>query len=103
MIKTNLKNLLFINLVMIISLGCTTKNNQLSSQSLEKIKLITLDPGHFHSALVQKSMYENVDSMVHVYAPEGQELKSHLSLVDGYNSREEKPTFWKEKIYETSL
>jgi hypothetical protein len=98
MIKINLKNLLFINLVMIISFGCTTKNNQSSSQSLDKIKLITLDPGHFHSALVQKSMYEHVDSVVHVYAPEGQELKSHLSLVDGYNSREEKPTFWKEKI-----
>jgi predicted dehydrogenase len=99
MIKINLRNLLFINFVMIISFGCTTKNNQSSSQSIDKIKLITLDPGHFHSALVQKSMYENVDSVVHVYAPEGQELKSHLNLVDGYNSRQESPTLWQEKIY----
>ncbi|WP_395625974.1 putative oxidoreductase C-terminal domain-containing protein [Daejeonella sp.] len=83
----------------IIAVGCTSKMDQSASQSRDKIKLITLDPGHFHSALVQKSMYENVDSVVHLYAPEGKELKSHLSLVEGYNSREENPTFWKEKIY----
>ncbi len=82
-----------------IAVSCTSKSTNLNSQSRDKIKLITLNPGHFHSALVQKSMYENVDSVVHLYAPEGQELNSHLSLVDGYNSREENPTFWNEKIY----
>lgn len=82
-----------------IAVSCTSKSTNLDSQSRDKIKLITLNPGHFHSALVQKSMYENVDSVVHLYAPGGQELNSHLSLVDGYNSREENPTFWNEKIY----
>lgn len=82
-----------------IAVSCTSKSTNLDSQIRDKIKLITLNPGHFHSALVQKSMYENVDSVVHLYAPEGQELNSHLSLVDGYNSREENPTFWNEKIY----
>lgn len=85
--------------MMVIAVSCTSKSTNLDSPIRDKIKLITLDPGHFHSALVQKSMYENVDSVVHLYAPEGQELNSHLSLVDGYNSREENPTFWKEKIY----
>jgi predicted dehydrogenase len=97
--KFNLKHLLFINFMMMIAVSCTSKSTNLDSQSRDKIKLITLNPGHFHSALVQKSMYENVDSVVHLYAPEGQELNSHLSLVDGYNSREENPTFWNEKIY----
>jgi predicted dehydrogenase len=97
--KFNLKHLLFINFMMMIAVSCTSKSTNLNSQSRDKIKLITLNPGHFHSALVQKSMYENVDSVVHLYAPEGQELNSHLSLVDGYNSREENPTFWNEKIY----
>lgn len=84
---------------MIIAFGCSSQKVQVANQNLNKIKLITLDPGHFHSALVQKSMYEHVDSVVHVYAPAGQELKSHLNLVDGYNSRQENPTAWKEKIY----
>ena len=34
----------------------------------QNIKLITLDPGHFHAALIQKSMYPQVDPSVHVYA-----------------------------------
>jgi hypothetical protein len=36
-----------------------------------EVHLITLDPGHFHAALVQKSMYPQVCPIVHVYAPEG--------------------------------
>ena len=26
-----------------------------------EVKLMTLDPGHFHAALIQKSMYEQID------------------------------------------
>lgn len=64
-----------------------------------KIKLITLDPGHFHAALVQKQMYQEVDSVVNVYAPEGIELKSHLALITKYNSLPNQPTHWKEEVY----
>lgn len=64
-----------------------------------KIKLITLDPGHFHAALVQKSMYPEVDSVVHVYAPAGNDLQWHLDRVKSYNSRAENPTRWKEEVY----
>ena len=35
--------------------------------SQQPVKLITLDPGHFHAALVQKSMYPQVDPTVYVY------------------------------------
>ena len=63
------------------------------------IRLITLDPGHFHAALVQKSGYPDIDTVVHVYAPGGKELQSHLALIDKYNTRPESPTKWKEEVY----
>ncbi len=79
--------------------GCSNNSKQENVQDSATVKLITLDPGHFHSALVQKSMYEGVSPDVHIYAPEGQELQSHLKLVDNYNKRESDPTKWNEKIY----
>ena len=97
--KNNLKNLLFINCMMIIAAGCSTSTEKSQEKTDTKLQLITLDPGHFHAALVQKSMYADVDSVVHVYAPEGQEVKSHLSLVDSYNTRTENPTTWKQQVY----
>lgn len=65
----------------------------------QNIKLITLDPGHFHAALIQKSMYPQVDPTVHVYAEDGRDLKLHLERIDGYNKRTADPTAWKENIY----
>ena len=65
----------------------------------QNIKLITLDPGHFHAALIQKSMYPQVDPAVHVYAEDGRDLKLHLERIDGYNKRTAEPTAWKENIY----
>ncbi|MGF7216939.1 putative dehydrogenase [Spirosoma lacussanchae] len=85
-----------------------------SSQSTDKtrsdtntIRLITLDPGHFHAALVQKTMYEGVDSTVRVYAPDSQgngpsDLQLHLDKIQGYNSRADNPTRWKEDVYRGS-
>ena len=63
------------------------------------IRLITLDPGHFHAYLVQKPMYENVDSVVHVFAPEGPEVKEHLNKIETFNNRAEDPTNWVEEVY----
>jgi len=77
--------------------GCEDPQDEKNDNQM--IRLITLDPGHFHAALVQKSMYPQVDSVVHVYAPEGEELTSHLKMIDQYNSRPDKPTKWKEEVY----
>ena len=63
-----------------------------------EVKIMTLDPGHFHAALVQKDMYEQVSSDVFVYAPEGNDLKEHLKRIEGYNTRAENPTAWNEKV-----
>ncbi len=63
------------------------------------IRLLTLDPGHFHAGLVQKSMYPQVSPLVHVYAPNGAELQEHLKLIEGFNTRADNPTHWEEKVY----
>ncbi len=64
-----------------------------------EVKLITLDPGHFHAALVQKSMYAQVDPVVYVYAPEGPDVQDHLNRINGFNTRADNPTSWEEKVY----
>ena len=66
----------------------------------QPVKLITLDPGHFHAALVQKSMYPQVDPTVHVYAKKGIDLQMHLDKINGYNGDAKSPTHWKEVVYE---
>lgn len=84
----------FLSLILIISCSSNSTN-----EVNTPVELITLDPGHFHAALVQKSMYDNVDSVVHVYAPEGNDIALHLNRIKGFNTRPENPTHWKEEVY----
>ena len=65
-----------------------------------QVTLITLDPGHFHAALVQKTQYAQVSPDVYVYSPGGSELEEHLAKIKAYNTREEDPTAWNEVIYQ---
>ena len=64
-----------------------------------EVTLVTLDPGHFHAALVQKTQYPGVSADVYVYAPAGDDLQQHLAKVDAYNARAEEPTAWNEIVY----
>jgi predicted dehydrogenase len=66
---------------------------------MNEVRLITLDPGHFHAALVQKEMYDGVAKQVHVYAPLGVDLAAHVSRIAGFNSRAERPTDWNLEIH----
>lgn len=61
---------------------------------------ITVDPGHFHAALVQKIMYPDLNPNVYVYAPQGNDLRLHLNRINGYNTRASSPTKWNEVVYE---
>jgi predicted dehydrogenase len=70
-----------------------------SGEKKAAIRLITLDPGHFHAALVQKSMYDDVDSTVYVYAPKGPDVQLYLDKINAYNADRKKPTHWKEEVY----
>lgn len=64
-----------------------------------EVKLMTLDPGHFHAALIQKSMYDQIDSTVYVFAPDGDDVKQHLARIEAFNKRVENPTGWNEIVY----
>jgi len=74
-------------------MGCSPKEDN------SKVKLMTLDPGHFHAALIQKTSYKDIDTTVDVYAPEGSEVKDFLNKIEGYNSRSENPTNWTVKTH----
>jgi len=71
----------------------------MTSPAQPTVRLITLDPGHFHASLVQKLMYPQVDPVVHVYAPEGPDLQEHLQRIHSFNTRAENPTHWEEQVY----
>ena len=63
------------------------------------MKLIVLDPGHFHAALLQKTMFPNIDPTVRVYAEDGPELADYLSKIESYNTRADNPTAWRMQIH----
>lgn len=66
---------------------------------MSEVKLMTLDPGHFHAALVQKEMYPGVNRRVHVYAALGADLLAHLTRVAGFNNRAQNPTDWELEVH----
>ncbi len=76
----------------------TEKQNMFTGATGE-VKIITLDPGHFHAALVQKFPLDQVDPTVKVYAPEGPDLDGHIARIEGFNNRAEDPTTWKLDVY----
>lgn len=80
--------------------GIPTGNSlaQQKSKAME-VKIMTLDPGHFHAGLVQKEMYPDVSPRVHVYAPLGFDLYEHLKRIDGFNTRKNNPTHWEMEIH----
>ncbi|MFO7622425.1 MAG: putative oxidoreductase C-terminal domain-containing protein [Bacteroidales bacterium] len=99
-----MKKILFLILPAVIFVGScgsggTQKKSNDSMKDDFKVKLITVDPGHFHAALVQKIMYDQVSPDVHVYAPEGPDVQQHLDRIASYNTRGADPTAWNEVIY----
>ncbi len=80
-------------------IACNRKDETMSKE-IYPVRLITLNPGHFHAALVQKKMYRSVDPVVYVYGPYGSDIELHLQKIEQYNSREDKPTSWEEIVYQ---
>ena len=82
--------------------GSKNQSDSKSEDPMEKsyqVRLMTVDPGHFHAALVQKKMYDQVSPEVHVYAPEGPDYMQHIERINSYNNRSADPTEWNEVIY----
>src|SRR6202050_555086 len=66
-----------------------------------EVKLIALDPAHFHAALVQKEMLPGIARRSYIYAPLGPDLYEHLKRIEAFNTRAERPTDWELDIYTT--
>ena len=102
-----MKSLKYCFILSLFILSCNKKDAKQSEMDLKadslktdkQVTLITLDPGHFHAGLVQKSMYDAVNDTVYVYGPDGSDIDNHLKLIEGFNNRENNPTNWTKKIY----
>ena len=81
----------------VLAITCIASN--VAAQAAPRFQLVTLDPGHFHASLVQKFMYDDVDSVVHVFAPPGGDVAEHLKRIDAFNTRTDRPTHWAERVY----
>jgi predicted dehydrogenase len=96
--------LLLLSAIIITSCGSGGTNQQsvktgTAMEDSNQVKLITVDPGHFHAALVQKIMYPRVSPNVHVYAPEGPDCNQYLDRIRSYNGRADNPAAWNEIVY----
>ncbi len=93
--KSGLRSLSFFILISMVLSSC----NETEESREYPATLMTADPGHFHAALVQKQMYEQVNPEVYVYAPEGPDVQGHISKINAYNNRDENPTSWQIQGY----
>lgn len=86
--------LVFTMTALLLGTSCSSKKEQTEgfTGAQGEVKLITLDPGHFHAALVQKVSYPQVCKDVYVYAPGGFDADEHLKRIEGFNTRAENPT-----------
>jgi hypothetical protein len=69
------------------------------SEPVKEIRVMVLDPGHFHAALVQKEMYPELAKRVDVYAPMGGDVLDYLNRVTAFNLRKENPTSWEIELH----
>jgi predicted dehydrogenase len=67
--------------------------------AMPDVRLMTVDPGHFHAALVQKEMYPGVARRVDVFAPLGPDLIEHLNRIASFNRRSDAPTAWELEVH----
>jgi len=91
--------LIIISFIAYFSCSPTKKDDMKNELQKAPFQLMTLDPGHFHAALVQKMTLDGVDAVVYVYAPEGSDVQDHLARIRGFNTRAENPTNWVEEVY----
>ncbi|MCK9508473.1 MAG: hypothetical protein M0Q54_08545 [Pigmentiphaga sp.] len=90
-------------LLITLLFACNNKSSrsilQFSGQDGE-MRLIVIDPGHFHASLLQRSDIRQVNDTIRVYAPAGEELNQYITAVKSFNSRADNPTSWELVVYE---
>src|SRR4051794_17779858 len=70
-----------------------------AAQTASQVKLVIVEPGHFHASLIQADMYPQVSPRVSVYAPMGTELAEYMNRVAQFNTRAASPTRWDLDVY----
>jgi len=75
--------------------GLALRGDELVSEA----RLMVVDLGHFHAALVQKEMYSWLDKRVSVYAPLGPDVMDYLNRIALSNRRKENPTSWEVELH----
>jgi predicted dehydrogenase len=85
--------------VSIAALTAASTIAQETKRDMADVRLMTLDPGHFHAALIQREMYPGVAPRVDVFAPLGTDLLEHLKRVAAFNRRAERPTAWQTEVH----
>jgi len=65
----------------------------------DRVKLVIVDPGHFHATLIQREMYPWIAPRVSVYAPLSPELLDYMSRIALFNTRKENPTRWELDVH----
>jgi predicted dehydrogenase len=63
------------------------------------IQIMTLDPAHFHAALIHKQMFESIDPRIHVYAPLSPALVAYVGHMATFNSLDRDPTQWQLEVH----
>jgi len=86
-------------LLVTAALGSVGGFGQEGGGAVPDVRLMTLDPGHFHAALIQREMYPGVAARVDVFAPLGPDLIEHLKRISSFNRRAELPTAWVTEVH----
>jgi predicted dehydrogenase len=58
------------------------------------MRLLTVAPGHFHAALVQKRALQGIHHRAFVYGPLDGDTVAHVARIASFNNRREAPTAW---------
>jgi predicted dehydrogenase len=62
-------------------------------------KLLILNPGHFHAALVLRERHPSLSDDIYVYSEPGPDLDRFLEIAEAFNNRQVNPTRWRITVY----
>lgn len=98
----HLKNIPILIATVVILGACQYSNKHSRFEGKKgEVKLMVLDPGHFHADLLLKKHNDRISQDIYVYAPKGVGLNQHLERVQSFNAREEDPTNWRPVVYDS--
>jgi predicted dehydrogenase len=64
-----------------------------------ELRLVTVDPAHFHAAQLHAAPMAGFSRDAWVYAPVGKDLVGHLNFIAGLKARSPAPDHWRYHIY----